>query len=123
MPSINRVQLAGHLGKDPETKAASTGMTITTFSMATSRKKKDGEEVTQWHNVKLFGKVAEIAQERLKKGSGVYVEGMLETRSYEKDGQKHWFTEVLANIMLPIERVNHKDDAKKEDANGDDLPF
>ena len=87
---INKVILVGNLGNDPETKYTQGGMAITTFSLATTsvRKDKDGQQIgkTEWHRVKLFGKVGEIAGEYLKKGRQVYIEGRIEYGSYEKDG-------------------------------------
>ena len=100
MASVNKVVLLGRLGRDPETRYASDGGTpICHLAVATSRRYKDrdgnrGEE-TEWHNVVLFGKTAEIAQQYLQKGSEVYIEGRLRTRSYEKDGVKRYSTEII----------------------------
>ena len=100
---INKVILVGNLGNDPETKYTQGGMAITTLSLATTsvRKDKDGntQEKTEWHRVKLFGKLGEIAGEYLKKGRQVYIEGRLEYGSYEKDGVKHYTTDVVADDM------------------------
>ena len=100
---INKVILVGNLGNDPETKYTQGGMAITTLSVATttSRKDKEGnfQEKTEWHRVKLFGKTAEVAAEYLKKGRQVYIEGRLEYGSYEKDGVKHYTTDILADDM------------------------
>lgn len=104
MASINKVVLLGRLGRDPETRYASDGGTpICHLAVATSRRYKDrdgnrGEE-TEWHNVVLFGKTAEIAQQYLQKGSEVYIEGRLRTRSYEKDGVKRYSTEIIGESM------------------------
>lgn len=104
MTSVNKVVLLGRLGRDPETRYASDGGTpICHLAVATSRRYKDrdgnrGEE-TEWHNVVLFGKTAEIAQQYLQKGSEVYIEGRLRTRSYEKDGVKRYSTEIIGESM------------------------
>ena len=100
---INKVILVGNLGNDPETKYTQSGMAVTTLSVATttSRKDKEGtyQEKTEWHRVKLFGKTAEVAAEYLKKGRQVYIEGRLEYGTYEKDGVKHYTTDILADDM------------------------
>lgn len=100
---INKVILVGNLGNDPETKYTQGGMAITTLSLATTSVRKDKEgntqEKTEWHRVKLFGKLGEIAGEYLKKGRQVYIEGRLEYGSYEKDGIKHYTTDVVADDM------------------------
>ena len=100
---INKVILVGNLGNDPETKYTQGGMAVTTLSVATttSRKDRDGnfQDKTEWHRVKLFGKTAEVAAEYLKKGRQVYIEGRLEYGSYEKDGVKHYTTDILCDDM------------------------
>ena len=100
---INKVILVGNLGNDPETKYTQGGMAITTLSIATTsvRKDKDGnqQEKTEWHRVKLFGKVGEIAGEYLRKGRQVYIEGRIEYGSYEKDGVKHYTTDIVGEDM------------------------
>jgi single-strand DNA-binding protein len=107
MASLNRVELIGNLGKDPELKYTPSGQAVATFSMATTRKWKDKEgnpqEDTQWHNIKCWGRQAEIAQQYLKKGRQIYLEGRLETRSYDdKDGNRKWYTEVVATTFLML---------------------
>jgi len=100
---INKVILVGNLGNDPETKYTQGGTAITTLSLATTsvRKDRDGnnQEKTEWHRVKLFGKLGEIAGEYLRKGRQVYIEGRLEYGSYEKDGVKHYTTDIIADDM------------------------
>lgn len=100
---INKVILVGNLGNDPETKYTQGGMAITSLSLATTsvRKDRDGntQEKTEWHRVKLFGKLGEIAGEYLRKGRQVYIEGRLEYGSYEKDGVKHYTTDIVADDM------------------------
>ncbi len=101
---INKVILVGNLGADPETRYTANGAAITSIRIATSESWKDkttGEqqERTEWHRVKFFGRLAEIAGEYLKKGSQVYVEGKLRTDEYEKDGIKRYSTDVIADEM------------------------
>ena len=102
MGSVNKVILIGNLGKDAETKFIPSGTSVTTFNLATTRKWKDqqsGEwkEQTDWHRVKYWR--AENVANYLLKGKQVYVEGRLETRSYEQDGQKKYFTEVVCEAQ------------------------
>ena len=97
----NRVQLTGNLGKDPEIKSFEKGGKLAKFSMATrdSYTSRSGEKVedTQWHNISCWGKVAEQVEAEFKKGSFVTIEGKLSTRNYtDKDGQRKYFTEVVA---------------------------
>jgi single-strand DNA-binding protein len=100
---INKVILVGNLGNDPDVKYTQGGMAITTLSLATTtvRKDRDGnpQEKTEWHRVKLFGKLGEIAGEYLRKGRQVYIEGRLEYGSYEKDGVKHYTTDIVGDEM------------------------
>jgi len=102
--SVNKVILLGHLGKDAETKFTPSGVSVSKFTIATNRRWKDqqtGEwkEITDWHNVVLWR--AENVANFLLKGKQVYVEGRLETRSYEdKEGQKKYFTEVVCDELI-----------------------
>lgn len=100
---VNKVILVGNLGNDPDVKYTQGGMAITTLSLATTsvRKDRDGnqQEKTEWHRVKLFGKLGEIAGEYLKKGRQVYIEGRLEYGSYEKDGVKHYTSDIVGDEM------------------------
>jgi single-strand DNA-binding protein len=96
---VNKVILIGHLGKDPESKTFDSGKTVCNFSIATSEKWKDNEETT-WHNIVIWGALAEIAQKYLKKGSKVYIEGKITNRSYEdKEGKTRYVTEIVAREM------------------------
>jgi single-strand DNA-binding protein len=100
---INKAILVGNLGDDPSMKYTAGGMAICTLSLATTSVRKDKEgnqqEKTEWHRVKLFGKLGEIAGEYLKKGRQVYIEGRIEYGSYEKDGVKHYTTDIVADEM------------------------
>jgi single-strand DNA-binding protein len=105
--SVNKVILVGNLGKDPEVKYTPQGTAVAKVTVATSSSYKDktsGEwqETTEWHNVVLWQRLAEIAGEYLKKGSKVYIEGRLQTRSWDdkQTGQKKYMTEVVANELV-----------------------
>lgn len=104
MASVNKVILLGRLGRDPETRTTQGGMTICRLAVATDRRWKDqsGEkqQETEWHNVSIFGKQAEIADQYLKKGSEVYIEGRLKTRKYQdKEGIERWSTDIICESM------------------------
>ena len=98
---INKVMLFGNLTRDPEMRAMPSGGNVTSFSVATNRvyKKADGSraEQTDYHNVVVFGRQAETSAQYLKKGSSVYIEGRLQTRSWDKEGVKQYRTEVIAD--------------------------
>jgi single-strand DNA-binding protein len=101
---VNKVILVGNLGNDPETKYTQGGMAVTTLSLATTsvRKDKDGnqQERTEWHRVKLFGKLGEIAGEYLKKGRQVYIEGSIRYDKFTgQDGVEKYFTDIIADEM------------------------
>jgi len=104
MRGLNKVHLIGNLGQDPETRYMPSGGAVTNISIATTEAWKDkqtGEkkERTEWHRVAAFGRLAEIMGEYLRKGSQVYIEGKLRTRKYDKDGQTHYSTEIIADQM------------------------
>ena len=105
---VNKVILIGHLGADPETRAMPSGGAVTNLRLATSESWKDkqsGEqqERTEWHRVAIFGRLAEIAAEYLRKGSHVYIEGRLRTRKWQdKQGNDRYTTEIVANDMQMI---------------------
>ena len=100
---VNKVILVGTCGQDPEVRYLPNGNAVTNLSLATSEQwtdKQSGQKVerTEWHRVSLFGKVAEIAGEYLRKGSQCYIEGKLQTREWEKDGIKRYTTEIIVDI-------------------------
>lgn len=103
--SVNKAILVGRLGRDPETRYTSSGQAVCNFTMATDSSYKDraGERQkrTEWHRIVLWGKLAEIAQQYLKKGQLVYIEGRIQTREWEdkRDGQKRTTTEIVGNEM------------------------
>ncbi len=101
---INKVLLFGRLGQDPDLRALPTGTPVCSFSIATNRvyKDKDGnkQEKTEWHNIVVFGRQAELVKQYLKKGDTVYIEGRLQTRSWDTpDGQKRYRTEIIAETV------------------------
>lgn len=111
---INKVILVGNLGNDPETKFTQGGMAVTSISLATTsvRKDKDGnaQERTEWHRVKFFGKLAEIAGEYLRKGSQVYVEGSIRYDKYtDKEGVEKYTTEILCDELQMLGGKNDGD--------------
>lgn len=104
MASLNKVILIGNLGKDPETRHMPMGSVVCNFSIATTDAWKDKEgqkhERTEWHNITMYGKLAEIAAQFLKKGSSVYVEGRLQTRKWQdKNGSDRYTTEIIVDQM------------------------
>lgn len=105
---VNKVILIGNLGADPETRYLPSGDPVTNVNLATSevwRDRESGEqnERTEWHRIVFFKRLAEIAGEYLKKGSKVYIEGSLRTRQWEREGQKHYTTEIVANEMQMLD--------------------
>ncbi len=104
MASLNKVMLIGNLGKDPEVRYTASGQAVASFSVATSEKFKNRngemEERTEWHNVVLWGRQAEIAGEYLAKGRTVFIEGRLQTRKWQdKDGRDRYSTEIVGDRM------------------------
>ena len=123
---INKVILVGNLGQDPEVKYTAGGAAVTTLSLATSESWKDkdtgsDQEKTEWHRVVLWRRLAEIAGEYLKKGSKVYIEGQLQTRKWEQDGQTRYTTEVVGRDMqfLDSRGGSSSDNSSYEDVNQD----
>ncbi len=105
---INKVIIVGNLGRDPETRYLPSGGAVTNVSVATSKSWRDREsgeqkERTEWHRVVFFNRLAEIASEYLKRGSKVYLEGELRTREWEREGQKHYTTEIVAGEMQMLD--------------------
>jgi len=120
---VNKVILVGTCGQDPETRYLPNGNAVTNLSLATSEQwtdKQTGQKVekTEWHRVSMFGKVAEIAGEYLRKGSQVYIEGKLQTREWEKDGIKRYTTEVVVDMEGTMQLRGGRPD----NAGGDSAP-
>lgn len=132
MSGVNKVILVGNLGKDPEVRTIDNGAKAASFSLATSESYKDkqGNKVdqTEWHNIVAWKGLAEVAEKYLRKGMTVYVEGKIKTRSWEKDGQKRYTTEILADS---IQMLGKKPESSGEiytheilpNEPGGDLPF
>lgn len=114
MASVNKVILVGRLGKDPEMKSIPSGTTVVKFSLATDEKftNRNGEkqERTEWHNIEVWGKLAEICAQFLRKGKLVYLEGSIRTEEYEKDGDKKRWTKIVANEMRMLDRRGDDDE-------------
>lgn len=143
--SVNKVILVGNVGKDPEVRYLDSGVAVCNFPLATSEtyKNRDGEKVTstEWHNIVMWRALAEIAEKYVKKGTQLYIEGKIRTRSWDdRDGNKRYTTEVVADNMqmlgrksdeapdstAPVEDQQPSDtfDDIAADTNGtDDLPF
>ena len=106
MASLNKVLLIGNLGKDPELKYTPAGVAVCNFSVATAEKwtDKDGntQERTEWHNIEVWRRNAEVAAEYLKKGRQVFIEGKLRTRSWEQEGQKRYAIDIVADRFLML---------------------
>jgi single-strand DNA-binding protein len=103
--SVNKVILVGNVGKDPEIKVAGSGASVATFSLATSDRTKDQQgnwtDRTEWHNLVAFQRTAEIIRDYVKKGAKLYIEGRIQTRSWDdKDGQKKYRTEIIVNDLV-----------------------
>jgi len=115
---VNKTILVGRLGRDPETRFTGSGTAVANFSIATDEtyKDKNGEKQkrTEWHKIIVWDKQAEIAQKYLKKGALVFIEGRIQSREWEKDGEKHRSFEIVANNFRMLE-------AKKSDGKNGDL--
>ncbi len=140
--SLNKVQLIGNLGKDPELRYTTAGVAVATFTIATNESWKDQDgnmqERTEWHNIVAWRKLAEICGEWLKKGKKVYIEGRLQTRSYDdkNTGTKKYITEIVADNMIMLDGKGGTEssgggapaaavheDASHGGSKDDDLPF
>ena len=124
MPSVNKVILMGNLGRDPEVRFMPNGDAVCNFSIATtdSWKDKAGErqEKTEWHNIVMYRRLAEIAGEYLKKGRPVYLEGRLQTRKWQtKEGQDRYTTEIIADSM---QMLGGRDGAPTQDSQPSSQP-
>ena len=140
MSSVNKALIIGNLGQDPEIKYTQSGSPVANLSVATSERWKDkntGEqkEQTEWHRVVVFGRLAEIAEQYLKKGSKVFIEGKIQTRDWEDaEGNKKYTTEVVAREMTMLNSRastdssasssdNSAKDTAKDDNSEEDIPF
>jgi len=139
MASLNKVMLIGNLGKDPEVRYTASGQAVASFSLATSEKFKgksgEWEERTEWHNITLWGKLAEIAGEYLSKGKTVYIEGRLQTRKWQdKSGNDRYTTDIVGDKMQMLSPKGERrgNESSSEPSGGgyeeppfqdDDIPF
>jgi len=118
MPALNRVQMIGRLGKDPESRYTRTGRLVTKFSVGVGHKWKtsegDSKESTEWFNVEAWGRLAEVCQQYLGKGQLVFVEGRQQTDRYEQDGETRFFTKVIASQMQMLDRRPEEDEPAAE---------
>lgn len=128
MPGLNRVQLIGRLGRDPETRFTPSGKKVTKFSIAVDRRWRSTEgeqkEATDWFNIEAWGRQGEVCQEYLKKGSLVYVEGRLQTDITGEGDDRRYFTKVVLQGMQMLERRHGEEEPSppEEDAE-DEFPF
>lgn len=118
---LNKVTLIGNVGKDPETRTFQNGGKVCNFSLATSESwKKDGEKQTktQWHNIAIFNEnIRHVVESYVKKGSKIYIEGQLETRKWEQNGENRYTTEVvLQNFKGELKLLDGKDEAPQNGA-------
>ncbi len=140
MASLNKVLLIGNLGKDPDLRYTPSGRAVANFSIATNEQWKDKEGQTQtrteWHNIVVWGRQAEIAKDYLRKGKQIYLEGRLQTRNYDdKDGNKRYITEIVSDRFLMLGRKSEDSmpgepsrtgaarPSGDSQTNDDDLPF
>ena len=131
MPALNRVQLIGRLGRDPEVRHTPTGKKVTSFSLAVDRRWRSSEgeikDATDWFQIVAWGRLGEICSQYLSKGRLVYVEGRLQTDRYEHQGETRYFTRVIANQMQMLgkkEAAKSSEHAPLELAEaGEDIPF
>ena len=131
MRDLNKVMIIGNAGKDPEMRFTANGSPVTSFSLAVNRSGTDGDrkEETEWFNVVAWNKLAETCNQFLGKGRRVYVEGRLQTRSWDgQDGQKRYRTEIIANDVLFLDRKGVALDggeagAETDHFDAEDVPF
>ena len=127
MPSLNRVQLIGRLGKDPETRYTPTGKKVTTFSVAVGKKWRSAEgeqkEATDWFNIEAWGRMGEISQSYLGKGRLVFIEGRLQTDQYEQDGEKRYFTKVVVQNLQILDRKQEEEELISDPVDEEEFPF
>ncbi|MCC7302353.1 MAG: single-stranded DNA-binding protein [Bacteroidia bacterium] len=139
MAGVNKVILLGNLGKDPEVRTLSEGVKVANFPMATSETYKDktGQRVeqTEWHNIVLWRSLAEVAEKYLRKGTQIYLEGRLRTRSWGEEGNKKYITEIVGENFTILSRKRDEDPTSKSEPNpnqsspnttgnnAEDLPF
>jgi len=127
MPSLNRVQVIGNLGRDPETRFTPTGKQVTQFSVAVNDRWRSTEgelkERTEWFNMEAWGRQGEICQEYLKKGSLVFIEGRLRTDVVGEGEERKYYTKVVVQRMQMLDRKPEEDEPAAPPAEEDEFPF
>ena len=133
--SLNKVMLIGNVGVEPEYRTTATGTSVVSLTLATNEKWTDKQgakqEKTEWHRVAMFNKLAELANQYVKKGSKIYIEGKITTSTYEKNGEKRYSTEIIANSMQFLDskpkdsepRQQAQSNSQFGDDFNDDIPF
>lgn len=123
---VNRATLVGHLGQDPEIKTTPNGQAVMNLRLATTTsyldKNNSRQERTDWHTVVVWGKRAESLAKILRKASRLYIEGRIQTRSYEKDGAKHYVTDIVADQVILLDRRGAGSGQGAEQPNGRSSP-
>lgn len=123
--SVNKVILVGNVGRDPETRHLDKGVSVARFSLATTENytSKTGEKVsnTEWHNIVAWRGLAEVIEKYVKKGSQLYIEGRLRTNSYEKEGVKHYSTEIIADTMHMLGKREGQTEASGQPAQSEQM--
>ena len=124
---MNRVMLIGRLGKDPEFRYTPSGTAVAKFTLATNRRKRNGEDQPpDWHRVTVWSKLAEICAQYLTKGKQVMIEGRIEYGSYNKDGVKHYTTDIIAENLEMLGRQGESESREPTRPAGmqeEDIPF
>ena len=133
--SLKKVMLIDNVGVDPEYRTTATGTAVVSLTLATNEKWTDKQgakqEKTEWHRVAMFNKLAELANQYVKKGSKIYIEGKITTSTYEKNGEKRYSTEIIANSMQFLDskpkdsepRQQAQSNSQFGDDFNDDIPF
>ena len=124
---MNKVMLIGHLGGDPEIRYLPSGTAMAKFSLATKRRKRNGEEQPpDWHRITVWSRLAEICAQYLTKGKQVMIEGRIEYGTYDKDGVKHYTTDIIAENMEMLGRQGEsesREPSRPDGVNEGDIPF
>jgi single-strand DNA-binding protein len=131
LKTLNRVFLIGNTGKDPELKSTGGGTLVANLSLATSERRKDAhgnwQDEATWHNLVAFGKIAEVIRDYVQKGTPLHIEGRISNRSWEKDGQKHFRSEVIIESLVLLGGGNKEkrqaSPAQEPEIDNDLIPF
>lgn len=129
MRSLNRASLIGNAGKKPEMRSMPSGMAVATFTLATTDRRKDAQgnwqDKTEWHDLRAFGRVAEIVRDYVDKGSRLYIEGKIETQSWDdaKSGQKKYRTVIIVNELVLLDKPQALNPQRGDEIPDEDIPF